>query len=163
MAEEKQISTICSWTNAEPVKGSGAGTFAKGDVKNYRFLMECKAGLSKLPKTPGFGVFAKITKEAMLQKRIPMVSTAWIDCSVPDDPEVIEIRFFVPKAHISPKAGGRVFTAIPPEKTIYTTLTEWVELTDREFIRAVETEQWKDPKKKPRSRLTKRSNKDSPK
>lgn len=141
----------------QSVKASGAGTFAKGDIRNKVLLIECKAGLSRLPKTPSYGIFAKVTREAMVQKRIPIVSTAWMDCSVPDNPEAVDMRFFVPKALLDkPLKGKTPIEAIPEDKALYSHLTHWYELEKAEFVDLVEKLKWKDPPKKKASRLRKR-------
>jgi len=96
----------------------------------------------------------------MVQKRIPIVSTAWMDCTVPDDPEAVDMRFFVPKALLSkPLRGKTAIEAIPEEKALYSHLTHWYELDKAEFADLVEKQEWKDLPKKKVSRLRKRPKK----
>lgn len=61
---------------------SGAAETDAGDVRTFEFLIECKmmGGPEERIKRPGFAKdFEKITQEAWMEGRIPMMAIRWYD------------------------------------------------------------------------------------
>ncbi len=141
--------------NGGVVKGSGAGPFAKGDVKNSSLLIECKASLKSLPKVPRPGIFMKICLEARNQNRIPMVSTAWVTGDSPDEVEIEDLRFFVPVKYVDkvPKSIKMLeVVCIPLSEVQFTKLSVWMEMDEPNFRKLLKEKKWKDSKNRYRRR-----------